>query len=222
MRVVASDPALEGMSYGDRTGPLVPPEAFLFQRTHHALGIGVALRVVIAGTRLLDPQETASLPKGGGRRWASVITHERQPLAASTLGELAVDGHIDGLEPILGGAPQPRIVTHDRLGRPIEDHHEVDPAHAFHHDFGHLDAPPLMGLGGGWCAPRRRPLGLQRQLWGDQEMVLPQQSQHPLVVDRLLFNDMQVSPETAIAPERVLDLEGPEAWQQLLIALDDP
>jgi hypothetical protein len=52
--------------------------------------------------------------------------------------------------------------------------------------------------------------------------VLPQQSQHPLVVDRLLFNDMQVSPETAIAPERVLDLEGPEAWQQLLIALDDP
>jgi hypothetical protein len=51
-------------------------------------------------------------------------------------------------------------------------------------------------------------------------MVLPQQSQHPLFVDRLMLNEMPVNPETTIAPERVLGLARPNAWQQLLIALD--
>ena len=165
MLVVASDPALKGTSYGERTGPHVQPEAFLFQRTHHVLGVRVALRVVIAGERRLDPQETASPHQGGGRRLASRITHERQPLASCALMELAGDGHIDGLEPMLCGSPQPHIVTNDRLGIPIEDHHHVDTAHAFNHDFGHIDAPPLMGLGRLWFVPSRRPLGLQLQ-WG--------------------------------------------------------
>src|SRR5688572_7607983 len=103
MLVIVSDPPLEGTGSGEMTSPLVQPEAFLFQRTHPALGVGVALRVVIAGKRLLDPQETARLHEGGGRRVASVITHERQSLAPCTVGELAVDGHIDGQEPMWCG-----------------------------------------------------------------------------------------------------------------------
>jgi hypothetical protein len=115
MLVITSDPALEGTGDGERTAPLMQPETFFFQRIHYALGVSIALRVVIAGKRLLDSQETASLHKGGDRRLTSIITHERQPLAAYTLGQLAVDGHIDGPEPMLGGASQPPIVTNDRL-----------------------------------------------------------------------------------------------------------
>jgi hypothetical protein len=147
MLVVASDPALEGTGYGERTGPFRQPEACLWLRTHHALGLSVARRVVIAAQRRLDPQETASLHPGGGRRVASILTQERQPLAACPLGELAVAGHLDGVEPMWCGAPPPRLVTNDRLGLPIADHHDVDPAYAVNQDCGHLDAPPLIGLG---------------------------------------------------------------------------
>jgi hypothetical protein len=177
---------------------------------------------VLAGKRLLEPQETARLHTGGGRRVASIITHERQPLASCTLGALAVDGHLDGLEPLWCRAAVPRIVTHTRLGLPLDDPHDGEPALACTHACGHREALPLMGLGGAWFAPSRRPLGLQLQRWGNQEVGLPQPSQPPLLVDRVMRHDREGSPETALAPARGLGLERPDAQQPLRLALDDP
>jgi hypothetical protein len=138
------------------------------------------------------------------------------------VGELAVDSHINGLEPVASGAPQPRIVPNDRLGVPIEDHHDVEPAHAFNHDFGHIDAPLLIGLGGLWFAVSRRPFGSQVAVGHHQQMVLAHQPQAPLLVHRELLHEAQIGPDATVAPERVLGLERPDTRQQLLIAPGDP
>ena len=62
MLVVVFEPLIEGVHQLKRTGPLLQPEACFFESPHEALGIGMALRVVVtrAGLRQED-QELALL-----------------------------------------------------------------------------------------------------------------------------------------------------------------
>jgi hypothetical protein len=50
-------------------------------------------------------------------------------------------------------------------------------------------------------------------------MMLPHQAQNPLLVHRHLRHEVQVRPDAAVAPERVLRFELLDLRQQLLIAL---
>ena len=161
MRVVGGDPRLKHTGEGDRTSPCVQPEAFLLPRAHHPLGVGVPLGVVIAGKGLLDPQRPTSPHKGHRRRLTAIITHQRQALALDPLRELAIAGPVEGQEPMRCGAAYAGMVTDTRLGIPLESADAVDPPNSCAQDFGHLDAPPLVGPGGCGLAPRWCPWRFQ-------------------------------------------------------------
>jgi hypothetical protein len=79
MLVVLVDPLLECTGYGEGTRPCLSPEALLFQRAPHALGVRMAFRVVLARKGLLDPQGSAG-PHEGRRGWlTAIVTHQREP-----------------------------------------------------------------------------------------------------------------------------------------------
>jgi hypothetical protein len=107
----------------------------------------------------------------------------------------------------------------DRLRVPIEDHHDIDPAEAVDEYLGHIDAPPLVGLGrprflAYWCA-----LGSQAPLRDDQQLMLSYQSPNTFLVDRSPLHEVQVSPDAAIAPERMLRLQLANTLDQHCVTL---
>ena len=59
------------------------------------------------------------------------------------------------------------IVPNDGLGVPHQHDHALNSAAPLHQDFRHVDAPPLVGLGGSRCPPHRRSLGLKLQVGRD-------------------------------------------------------
>jgi hypothetical protein len=98
-------------------------------------------------------------------------------------------------------------VAYDRLGIPIQHHHDVDLPKPLHQDLGHVNAPPLVGFGGSGFAARGRPLGFQPEVGLYHEAVFLHQPQNALFVDRLLLHKAQIRPDAAVTPERVLGLE---------------
>ena len=77
MRVVRGDPSAQGTDEGKGTAPFLEPEALLLEGAHQALGIGIALGIVLAGKGLMDAQGTTRLDEGQRRRLAAVIAHQR-------------------------------------------------------------------------------------------------------------------------------------------------
>jgi hypothetical protein len=113
------------------------------------------------------------------------------------------------------------MVTHDRLRLPIKHDHDIDPAHTLHQHLGHIDAPPLVWLGGFGLTTRWGPLGFQLQVGRDQEAMRSHQAPHPLFVHRELLHKPQVGPDAAVTPEGMLSLQRLEAWEKALISLYD-
>jgi hypothetical protein len=68
-------------------------------------------------------------------------------LALDPMRELVVHGAVEGDQPVPGAGLQAGIVADHLLAVPVEHDHEVDPAEAFDHDLGHVDAPPFVGPG---------------------------------------------------------------------------
>jgi hypothetical protein len=56
MVVGLSTPILEGAQQLKGTGPLLPPEALLFEGAHEAFRIRVALGIIIARINLIPPK----------------------------------------------------------------------------------------------------------------------------------------------------------------------
>jgi hypothetical protein len=52
---------------------------------------------------------------------APVVAHQRQALAANAFREVAIDGPIQGQEPMLGLTMYASIGAHAHLGRPIAE-----------------------------------------------------------------------------------------------------
>jgi hypothetical protein len=155
--VIVGNPDFQGRDQLKWAGPFRERQALFFQGVHHPLRLGVPCRIVTARIGLRDTQSLAGPHKGYGGRLAPVVAHQRQVLAANACRELAIDGPIQGHEPMLGLTMHPSIVAHDRLGLPTEDHDDIHPANAFDRHLGHLDALPLRGLVGfGW-----RPVGVR-------------------------------------------------------------
>jgi hypothetical protein len=130
MLIVIADPHFECTDYSEGTGPFLQPEAFLFQRAHHPLGVRIGLGIIIACKGLLDPKGSTGSHEARRGRLTAVGTHQRQPLAPGAPRELAIDGHIQGREPMLRRAAYAGIVPDDCLGVPVEHNHDVDPVKA--------------------------------------------------------------------------------------------
>jgi hypothetical protein len=220
MLVVVIDPGLKDTGYYERTGPLVKPEAFLFQRTHHSLGVRVALRVVIAGKRLLDPQGLACLHECRCGGLTAVVTHQEHTLPPSSGRALTVHRHIQGDQPLPYDAGDAGIVPHDLFRVPVQDQDDIDPARALYQDLSHVDPPSLVRS----CevCSGSVPRGLQATVRPDQEVMLPHQTQNALFVDHTLLHKAQVCPNAAVAPEGMLGLQRLDAREQAVVALDDP
>ena len=69
--------------------------------------------------------------------------------------ESVIDGHFDGLEPVMGFGLDAQRISDDFLGAPVEDDAKIQPAPWINFDFGHVDAPEVIGVvGSGFCAHR--------------------------------------------------------------------
>jgi len=222
MHVVVLDPRSEGTDSGERPGPLMPPEVLLFQRAPHPLGVGIALRIVIAREGLMNAQRVARPPACHRGGLTAVVAHQAQAVAPDPLRNLVVHGQVQGGQPGLRGGAQGRMVSHDRLGLPIEHHDAIDPAHVLDQDLGHVNAPPLVRPGGVGLAPRRRPLGFQALPGCHEQVMLPHQAQDPFLVDRQLLDKAQGRPAPAVSPAGVLRLQGLETFEPPFVARHDP
>jgi len=221
MCVVICNPNFQRPDEFKGTGPLLEPEAFFFKRAHLTLGISTPLRVVIAGQGLMDFSRMAR-PHKGERCWLTpMVTHQGQALVPRARRKLVVHGHIQGRQPVPGGARPTSVIADNLLRIPIQHHLDRDPPKGLHQELGHVDTPPSIGLGGAGFAPRRWPLRLELQVGRDQEVMLPHHAQHPLLVHRPLLHEAQVSPYPAGALERVLRLERLHALEPSLMAMGD-
>jgi hypothetical protein len=70
---------------------------------------------------LQDTQGPAGPHQGCGGGLAPIVAHQRQALAANGFREVAIDGPIQGQEPMLGLTMHASIVAHAHLGRPIAE-----------------------------------------------------------------------------------------------------
>src|SRR5919197_1165346 len=74
--VIIGNPRGEGLHQGNGAGPFLEPEALFFARAPPPLGVGMALRLVLAGKRVMKPQRSARLHERHRRRLTAVVTHE--------------------------------------------------------------------------------------------------------------------------------------------------
>jgi hypothetical protein len=142
MLVVGCKPDFQRPDEGQGTGPLLPPEAFFFERPHDALGIRVTLRSVIAGEGVLNPQGAAGLHEGQRGWLAAVVSHQGHALVPSSRWKLAVDSHVQCRQPMPGGTGHTSVIPDDLVRVPIQHQHDLHPTDAFHPDLGHIEAPP--------------------------------------------------------------------------------
>jgi hypothetical protein len=143
-----------------------------------------------------------------------MIAHQREAFPPGAIRKLTVDCPLQGLHPMPGRAGHARIVAHDLLGVPVQHQHDRDPATALDHHVGHVDAPPLVGLGRLGCVPGRPPLRLPLPVGPHQQLMRSHQPQHALLMDALRLDNAQRGPEPAVAPERMLGLECLKAGEQ--------
>jgi hypothetical protein len=90
MVVVVGNPTFECSPQGIGAGPFLQPEALFFEGAHHPLGVCIALGVLVAGKRLLNPQGRACRHERHRGGLTAVVTQQTHPLAPSPVGELAV------------------------------------------------------------------------------------------------------------------------------------
>jgi hypothetical protein len=116
MVIIGIDPRRECSHQLERAGPFLQPQAFLFQGAHNSLSIGIALRIVVAGKRLMEPQRAAGRHECLSGRLTPVVTHQGHVLASGTIRELAMNGHIQSREPMRRRARTTGVITHDLFG----------------------------------------------------------------------------------------------------------
>ncbi len=221
MVIVGIDPNPECSHQLERAGPFLQPQAFLFQGAHDSLSIGIALWIIVAGKRLMNPQRAAGRHECLSGRLTPVVTHQGYVLASGAIRELAINGHIQSREPMLRRTRTTGIITHDLFGIPVQHQDDVDPAEALYQNLGHVDPPPLIGPGRPRFVPARRPLGFEPEIGLDQEVVLPHSAQNTLLIDDPALDEAQVSPDPAIPPEWVVGFELPDTLEQAFIAFGD-
>jgi hypothetical protein len=219
MLVVVCHPDFQRPDEGQASGPLLPPEACFCERPPDSLGMRIPCRMVIAGEGWLNPPGAAGL-HDGQRGWlAAVVTHPGHALGPSSRGELAADRHVQSCQPMPGGTGHPSVIPDDLFRAPIQHQHEIHLPKAFHHDLGHLEAPPLLRCGRPGLTPARRPLGVERRVGLDSPVVCPHHPTHALLMDSQALHDMHVRPEPPGAPTRVLGLEPRDAGEQGCLTL---
>jgi hypothetical protein len=178
------------------TGPILEPQALFCDHAPDALGIGVALWVVVTGKSLLDAQRLPGRHDGQPCWLRASAAHQRQSLLASNdIGELTIYRSLKGEEPVLRCALHTGRGADDHLGVPIQPDNTVDPAEAFDEDLRYVDPPPRIGLGLWGFAPAGCSLRLQPQIGRDQQMVLPPRAQNARGLMTRRYAQMRGSPQ---------------------------
>ena len=177
------EPPGDGIGQFKGAAPLPQPHAFLLERADAALGVGVALGIVVAGEGLRDPQLATGTHEGDRGGLAAIVRHQVQAVPPHAVRELAVNGHVKRHQPMLSRALQADMVAHVLLGVPVEHHDYVDPAEALDQDLRHVDAPPLVRGGRLGLVPRRGSRGTEAQVRLDEQAGLVHHAPDALLVD---------------------------------------
>jgi hypothetical protein len=169
MRVIGGNPIVQSRAQRTGAGPFPKPPALCLQGPHDPRGVRGARRGVITGAHVVHAQGAAGPHQPRRRGWAAVITHARATRAAAAGRARPLDGHSQGHELIWCLARPARRLAVEGRGVRSKPHHQGDPAAALNPPGGQVEAPPRVGRGRARLAPQRRPLGLQREVRGDQE-----------------------------------------------------
>lgn len=204
-----------------RASPFAEPDELFFHGAVNTFRVGVALGIVVAGEGLMNPQLGANLHELLGGGLTAVVAHEVKVLPSGTVGELAVDGHIQGLEPMLCFRTDVGVVADDLLGIPVEDNNDVDPSEVLDEDLGHVDAPPLVGARGARLGFHGGANGLQAEVGFDLEVMSTHDAFDAFFVDSDFFNAPKEIGDSSVAPERVLGFDLSDGRQEVLIAQGD-
>jgi hypothetical protein len=221
MRVVVGTPDVQRPDECKRTGPVRQPETRVLDRTPHPLGVGMACRVVIAGTRPMEPQWMTGWPKGERSRRAPIVTHQGDLLTPRAVGALTVDRPIPCREPMPGCTRPAGVIAHDLCGLPVPDPHDRDPPAVLSQALGHVDAPPFVGLGRSGFAPGRRAFGPELRIGLDPHVRRPHQTPPPLLVGWQLLHAAPIRPNPAVALAGRRRRERLHTWEQRIVALGD-
>src|SRR3989338_1591474 len=219
MLIVTIDPNAECGGQLKRTRPFPEPETFLLQGAHHAFGVGIAPRVVVAGKRLMNAQNRARFHEGQRSGLAAIITHEGNLFTLSdALRKLPVDCLIKSREPIEARGPQAHMMADHLLGKPVQHNNDIDPAEGLHQNLGHIDAPPLIGTNRPGLGLRVRTLGPEPQIGLHQKTCFSHDSKDSLFVHRQVIDKTKMSPNAPVSPERMLRFKGNHPFQDGLTA----
>lgn len=209
--IVISDPAVQSRFQGKRVGPIIGPDQVFLDGAHDSFRIGIALGIIPGGKDLLDAQGTAVAHKALTGRLAAIIRDQEQRFFRQRLlnpqRESGIDRLMKGREPVPGFGLEAQGVADDLFGIPVQDHGQVEPAPARELDLGHVNTPELVRpisvrFGASWAA-----FGFQPGLRSNQQAVFPEQAVNPLLVDLDALAELEIRPNPAIAPERVIGLQ---------------
>jgi hypothetical protein len=100
---------------------------------------------------LVDSQHPTGSHERCRGRLTPIVAHQRRARPADARGELTMHRHLQGSKPGRRLALHASLVAYAHLGVPIQvqDHDAVDPPTALDQALRQIDAPPLVGLGGG-------------------------------------------------------------------------
>jgi hypothetical protein len=97
--IVRGDPAIEGGDQRQGAGPLVEPQAFFLSGSHEALGVSIALGMIVTGGGLMNRQAGAGFHEGERGGLTAMNAHHCHPGASGALRKLSVHGHVQGRQP---------------------------------------------------------------------------------------------------------------------------
>lgn len=169
-----------------------------------------------AGQRTIESEAAAG-------RLAPVVGDQMQVMrqgVADAVGEAVVDGHFKGIQPIVGLGLDAEAVTDYFLGVPVQDDGEVEPAPGVEFNFGHVDAPVLIGARCSRFSPEIAAFGLEAIIGLDGQIILLHEPLNAVFADFVPFSIIKILPDETVAPEGVIFFDFADMDQMFLVLFD--
>jgi hypothetical protein len=130
------------------------PHFFFLQAAMEPFYVTVALRMIIGGAPMGDPQPIQSFHKAGQSELCSVVGGEGHEGIPAAFWQTRKHGLFDGIEGFFRPTTMRQIPTYDFPGAAVHHTHQVRPAHGrTRPDLGHVRLPDLIWFSGFHAAP---------------------------------------------------------------------
>jgi len=188
--VVVIDPGLKIILQIEGIVPFVDPDEVFFDPSDDAFGIGVALGIRPGREYLFDAGQRAIKPEPAAGRLAAVVRDQMQVMlqgVADASREAVINGHFQGIKPVICFRLDAQRVSEDFFGVPVKDNGQVKPAPGGQFDLCHVDAPKLIGAGRAGFPADVAASGLQAVVGLDRQIVFLHQALDAIFADFVMF-----------------------------------